>query len=131
VGEDHRPAPLPLLGGAVVLYVDDRCRFCREELARWYRAAGTDPPEGLVVVRHPAAPGHGPGIVPSAWASRALRDPEGDLAAALGVTAVPFLARSDAAGTVVEVALGLTPEHRILDLLQTLAHGRESDLHHE
>jgi hypothetical protein len=124
-------APVSLQGGAVLLYVDDGCPFCTLELDRWYRASGGHAPAGLKIVRH-ARPGVAhPGVVPGAWAARTVVDRSGAIAAALGVTAVPFLAVADPDGTVVEATLGLTPQPRILTLLTTLAEGPGKGTGHE
>jgi len=101
--------------------VDDQCPFCAEELRVWHDLSAGAPPDALTIVRHPADGVPHPGVVPGDWAARTLVDRTGAIAAALGVTAVPFLAVADTAGIVLEVTLGLTPEGRILKLLDTLA----------
>ena len=127
---DGRACSLSVDGGAVVLYVDDRCPFCAEELRRFHVASGGRTPEGMRIVRHAAEGVPHPGVVPHTWADRTVVDPTGAIAEALGVTAVPFLALVDARGRVVEVQLGLTSEESIRRLLDTLATYRsEGDPH--
>lgn len=118
---DGRPTVLALAGPGALLYVDDTCRFCAEEMRRWHAATGDDVPAWLTVIRHPAPGVAHPGVVPAAWADRALVDRKGAIGAQLGVTAVPFLAVTDSLGTVVHVTLGLTPPEGILTLIETLA----------
>lgn len=115
----------------MVLYVDDRCPFCAEELRRWYAASGGDLPEGLVIVRHPAQSVDQPGVVPAAWASMTLLDPDGVIAGALGVTAVPFIAFVGEPGTVTEITMGLTPEGRIAEQLTSMRDPRFQGDPHE
>jgi len=117
---DGTPTDL-VLGPGAVLYVDDACLFCAEEMRRWDAATSGRPPQGLTVIRHPGADVPHPGVVPPAWASRTLVDRSGAVAMALGVTAVPFLALTDSDGTVVQVTMGLTTPERILTLLETMA----------
>jgi hypothetical protein len=87
---------------------------------RFHREVGDQIPSDLFIVRRPAPGIAHPGIVPVAWTQETVVDLTGSVAAALGVTAVPFLALSDSSGTVHTVHLGLLPQARIADLLRTL-----------
>lgn len=122
VGVDGRATMVPPGGPAVILYVDDRCRFCAEEVAAWHAAAGLAPPPGLHVIRARRGGGADLNIVPTSWASVVVVDEGGTIADALGVSAVPFLAVLDAEGSVVEASLGVTSPERIQTLIATLSH---------
>jgi hypothetical protein len=118
VGVDAQGAPAAVDGSdvGVLLYVSEGCPYCAVELERWARALGSATGRPPLVVLSPES-GTGdvrylPGPLRSAW----IRDVTGDLARTLGVRAVPFRAVLDGAGTVVEVASGLTPPERIRTL---------------
>jgi hypothetical protein len=101
----------------VVLYVDDACPFCAQELERWASAAGAVPAPRLpMVVVSPDSDPAGT-HVPAPLRSEVLHDADGSIARALGVRGVPFRAVLDDGGTVVDVGAGLSRPRDIQRLL--------------
>lgn len=91
----------------MLLYVDPDCPYCRAEVAAWAAMASRsgEAPTPTVIVSETssaAALTRLPGLGALSW----YRDPDGSVARALGVTAVPFTAVTDGDGTVVSVRMG-------------------------
>lgn len=107
----------------VVLYVSDGCRWCVLELGAW---AGTVARKGgrtpLVVLSPDSDPNRSPPRVPEALRARTAHDPDGSMARALGVRAVPFTARVEPGGRVVGVHLGLSGAEIRRELMRFLNH---------
>lgn len=101
----------------VLLYVDDACPLCAQELDRWARAfADADTPTLPTVVVSPTSDPAGR-HVPAPLRAGMLYDADGTVARALGVRGVPFRARIDDGGAVVAVHVGVSAPGEILALL--------------
>lgn len=110
----------------ILLYVDDHCPWCAEELGRWRDAVGPRPRAVLpTVVLSPRSDARG-GHVPLVLRSGVVHDRDGSIARALGVRAVPFRAILSACGHVTAVHQGLTTAPEIRSLLDSLASLKEN-----
>lgn len=110
----------------VLLYVTETCPWCRLELQAWDSLLSASERAGPRVV---LAPGTDPTHLhrlPAPLIARAHFDADGSLGRALGVGAVPFLARVHPGGWVREVRVGLSDPHERLALLDFLNEPLES-----
>ncbi|MGD8320494.1 MAG: hypothetical protein PVJ02_08570 [Gemmatimonadota bacterium] len=91
--------------------MDEACPYCREEVGAWARIVATrGAASGPTVIVSAASVDAARTAFPDLDRLSWYRDADGSIARALGVTAVPFQAVTDGAGTVVRVALGRTSE---------------------
>ncbi len=111
--------PSEIRGPAILLYVDDACPYCAEELARWEAAAGARQPTVLpTIVVSPQSDPRG-AAVPPALRSGLVHDRDGSIARALGIRVVPFRALVSASGRVTAVHRGLTAPSVMAALLDS------------
>lgn len=104
----------------VLLYVTETCPWCRLELQAWDSLLMGAEAKGPRVVLAPDTDArHLLRLAPS-LATRAHLDADGSMGRALGVGAVPFLARMEPGGWVREVRVGLSTSHERLALLSFL-----------
>jgi len=102
---------------AVIVYADDQCHYCAQELAHWAArledARNRLTPTVVLSPRSDAGGSH----VPDALRRKLVHDVDGAIARRLGVRAVPFIAVIDSAGSVIAVHAGVTPASRLERLM--------------
>lgn len=105
-----------LSGPSILLYVDEECPWCKEELLTWHelvRATGSTAP--VVILSRRSAPG----FVPPSLARFLVHDQTGSIARALGLRGVPATAIVTPRG-VTHLFYGLSGQSRLDSLLHLL-----------
>jgi len=117
VGANGKPQTVTERGARILLYLREDCPFCQEELSRWADVLGPTGEAPVLAVLAPGSKEDYPSHLPTALRRRWMRDPGGDIARRLGVTAVPTLTVLDHRGAVIELHVGLSLPARIRRLL--------------
>lgn len=107
-------------GPTALLYVSERCPYCRRELAHWdaLRRDGAQIP--LWIVSSPDSEFAAADWVPAGLRERIASDPDGAIARALGVRAVPATLWVDTHGMVRAQRLGASSPRRIREEFRAL-----------
>ena len=117
-----------LHGSAALVYVSERCPFCRRELAHWATLAAAGEVTPLWIVASPGSVVSPLDWVPPALRDRVVWDAEGAIAAALGVRAVPATLWVDDTGIVRAQRLGESSAGTIRNELRSHVAGPGTDL---
>lgn len=104
---------------AALLYVDEECGFCKAELRLWSSIVAADLPD-LWIVASPNSETSTAAWVPKRLRHKTVKDADGSIAGALGVSAVPITYWVDTSDTVRLVHLGRTTRQRIIEAAATL-----------
>lgn len=115
-----RAVAVPSPQDRVLLYVSERCAYCRDELSSWealMRQRGAS--QGPTIVLAPGSTTVEPSWLPRPFRSGWIHDREGAVAKALGIRGVPFTAVVGRDGIIQEAWTGTNP-HARRDRLLTL-----------
>jgi len=104
---------------AVLLYVDEKCIYCKAELELWSSMIAADMPE-LWIVASPDSETSTAAWVPEPLRPITVKDADGSIAKALGVSAVPVTYWVDTSDTVRLVRVGRTNRQQIIEAAATL-----------
>ena len=115
-------------GPAAVVYVDRSCVYCKGELDLWGGVvAAEEVGIDVWVVASPRSVMDGAQWVPPALRARTVKDADGSIARALGVSAVPVTFWLDRTDTVRIVGVGRATKRRLIENAVALREGeRES-----
>lgn len=111
-----------LSGPSLLLYVDERCPWCKAELLTWHELVRTTPRAAPVVILSRRST---PGFVPPSLARSLVHDRTGSIARALGLRGVPAVAVVTPRG-VTHVFHGLSGTDRLDSLLHLVLVARPS-----
>lgn len=106
---------------SALIYVSDRCPYCRTELLNWAAVAKSGPVPPLWIVASPGSGIESLDWVPSALRRRVVWDDRGVIADSLGVRAVPATLWVDPVGVVRAQTLGASSPEVIRSGLRELA----------
>ena len=107
---------LNIRGPAALIYVDRSCVYCKGELDLWGGMVAADEAGiDVWVVASPRSAMDGAAWVPPSLRARTVKDTDGSVARALGVSAVPVTFWIDPTDTVRIVAVGRTTRRKLVE----------------